>query len=401
MNSSLLNSLFLVLLLLSISCKESQPTETQKPGLTTQTPQIIVAKNYDRYITVIGGEGQLHVKNMTDTSIARVTFNYIEYVDGTAIRSIRITGTELGYTMITLQDSSRKAEVTITVTVSAMALNTETVTIEERQNYYLQIYGGKPPYSVIENTNPSIASASITALTIGGEGFTPGNTVVKIKDSDPMGNSATLYISVTPKPVFTTPGTVSFSSNIGAFSVNGIVVEYIADAPSNAEGAGGIMQGYGKQYIECEFIAYKKKSTNIVDFMAIHFHKTGIGIGTLPVSTRSGRIDSAYIWFVFNGDLNSPTADIQKFSTGALTITAFNEKEISGTFQGSGQLVKDLVPVTGQNFSVADGSFRMPILLEDFVPSAGNTDERKRVEAFVKRVLKNQQTEHWRNSLEE
>jgi hypothetical protein len=398
----LLTLFVLILSLFILSCKDSQTTEPAGSRLTATETSVTVARNFHRYISIRGGVGPLRLKSMTDSSVVEVkSFGAIEIVNGVQWQSVLLYGTNLGSTSLTLQDSAKTTELTLVIIVSVMAAERSSITIQENLSTSVYIYGGIQPFVIDQPANEAIASVSVASGYISISAISPGNTSVIIRDSDSPAHKAAIGIAVTPTPKLITAGQLSFQSNAGNLNVNGIAGSSFIRASAGTEGAGGELQGSPMGLNECEIIAYKKKSLNIVDVMVIDFIKVKTSAGTLPVSGRSGRIDSSYVWFVINGDLSSPTADIQRLSSGSVVISSFTTERISGSFSGTGKLMKNLVVVTGTPLSVTDGSFSVPLLLEDYGGDAAENAEQRAVKQFVQRIRKRMGPVHWSNMSDE
>ena len=218
------------------------------------------------------------------------------------------------------------------------------------------------------------------------QGIAQGSTSVVVKDNATPPNKVTISITVIPKTVFTTAGKISFSSNKGDFSVNGIFAENFITAAANSEGAGGqiiieLSSSFG--YI----IGYKKKSQNIIDIVSIVFVKKTLSQGTLAIdSSRNLGYDTAVVSIAFGADLNSQTPDSYVLHTGSLTFSVLNTQKATGTFSGAGTLIRNNVPVAGNTVSVTNGMFDVPLLVEDF-GLANKSAEQERILGFAKKLI--------------
>jgi hypothetical protein len=388
-------SIILFVSILFSACKESLPTDGNDVQLTVNTSELIIAQNYDGYVWVTGGIGPLQVTGNSDTAIVAATISSTEVFKGVRGTSVRLRGRKLGTCSVTFQDSAKKASVVVSVTVAVMALSPNSVTYQERGSVSIFIQGGIAPYSIVQNTNSMVAEGMISGSYLYINMYTPGSAVITVQDSRSPANSASISVTVTKKPVFTTPGIVSFSSSLGEFSVNGIYVEPAPPAPPTDEGAGGWLHGSPEYMKEVEFYAYKKKENGIYDVFYVLFDKLHFSAGTLGISTRRHIPDTVYVTFIQNSNLNTGTFDRQVLTTGTVVLSAFSEQSVSGTFSGSGPLIQNQLPVPGQYFSIQNGSFTVPLIPEDYSSMTPANAEQLKIENYVRQVLRNERSNRW------
>jgi hypothetical protein len=158
--------------------------------------------------------------------------------------------------------------------------------------------------------------------------------------------------------------------------------------PSNSEGAGGEIYLTSPGTNIGEIVGYRKHSQNIVDMVAIFFVKSNLSQGVLPIalSTALNGVDTAFVEFVFGGDLNSQTADMYFMHSGTLTFTALSAQKATGTFSGAATLIRNDIPVAGSNTTVTNGSFDVP-LLQDNLGLTVQNPEQQRIRRFVQKMI--------------
>ena len=380
-----LRFVIVITILSSLSCEKNNPVVNGKSQLTSSESPVAVAAHWQKYITISGGQGSCSVKSVSDSSVVSASIDKFTAPYG---KSLSLTGEIIGTAIIVVQDSARTAEIELPVTVGAMAAYPANVTVQVQRTQYVSLQGGTSPFTIDQAANSSIANVTMSGSFIYIVGVASGLTTLIVRDNANPPNKATISITVTPKPVLTTPGSISFSSTAGDFSASGILPDDIVPQPANSEGAGGLMYIFSSGPNLAEIIGYKKHSQNIVDIVAIIFTKSILSQGVLPIDssqTLNGS-DTALVQFVFGGDLNSPTADTYLLHSGTVTFTALSVQRATGTFKGSATLIRNNFPVAGSIATVTNGAFDVPMLQNNLIPLAP-TFEQERIKKFAQQAI--------------
>ncbi|MFA5832041.1 MAG: hypothetical protein WDA22_01060 [Bacteroidota bacterium] len=374
--------------LFSLSCNElsTSPSSSQGQLLTASENPVFVAQNYSTSVKVTGGKGTYRVKSITDSSIVQLFLYPTNPGTASFAMYVNIQGMKLGTTKIVIQDSAKTAEVEIGITVVTFAASPSNVKVKVNRTSYVSILGGKKPYVIELNANPSIAAVTFDNYFMTVRGVAEGTTSVTIRDDSNPTNKVTVPIEVIAEPKFTTAGQITFSSNIGNFSANGIY-SIVNNLPASDEGAGGMIYLLGSSGNLCTITGYKKKSGTLFDAVTFGFLKKDLSAGTLAIDTNIFQIDTAIVMFIFNGDITTETGDMYRLTSGSLTFNTLTTQHATGTFNGSGVLFRNDVIIPGNNASVTNGLFDVPMLLEDpgLSPSVKNED--KRIKAFVQKMV--------------
>lgn len=391
-----LTILAVFLALLTISCNKSNPVTPGKQQLTISENPVTVALNSPRTIFVSGGTGPCSVKSISDSSVVSASIVSYSSLIG---NYLTLTGRKTGSAAIVLQDSARTAEAEVTVTVAEMAASPSGVTVQVGRTANVTIQGGSYPYAIDQNTNAAVATVTFTDYSFNILGVAPGSTSLVVKDNASPARKVTISITVIPRVTFTTPGKMSFSSTVGDFAANGIMVDDINNLPTlpaNSEGAGGTFLSiyaptdnsiYTPTINLVAIVGFKKHSQNIADVAAVIFTKSSLDRGVLVIaSSQSSGPDTALVEFVLNGDLNSQTADTYLLSTGTLILTTLSTQKTTGTFSGSAILLRNNIPVAGSSATVTGGAFDVP-LLADYGGYRAPSFADPRMSAFAKKMV--------------
>ncbi len=378
-----------LMLILSISCNETtSPSQPSVPVLTASENPVTIARNYSKGIIVTGGKGSYRVKSMSDSSIVQVNFYPSSQFSTQFSQTVSFLGKKIGTTKVIIQDSAKAAEVEITVTVAVIASTPSSVNVKVNRTAYVSFMGGTQPYAIEQNANAAIASIAFNNYSMNVSGVSQGTTSITIRDNSSPANKIVIPIVVTPEPQFTTAGKLSFTSTKGDFSVNGISVQNIVNAPVNSEGAGGSLIAYGYYGNYGSISAYKKKSQTIVDLVSIIYLKSVVSAGTLPIDSAMFKVDTASVLFVFNGDISSETADIYILNSGTVTFKDFTTQHATGTFNGNGVMTRNDVVYPGSSVNLTNGLFDVPILLEDSGMYSSITTKDVQVKKYIDKIVR-------------
>ncbi len=151
----------------------------------------------------------------------------------------------------------------------------------------------------------------------------------------------------------TTPGSMSFNSDKGNFSANGV---YNTNASS---GSGALAYRDSVQGIQLLVVFAYRYTTpmsvdiGIVDF-AIH---PGSEVGTYSVA--QGQVTMRYLVGI-NPNGQNPYDNYYGATSGTAAISSFSSSGAQGTFSGAGVYYMNQTP-SSQSFSMSNGTFTVPL----------------------------------------
>jgi hypothetical protein len=386
MNKFLSRTELMAVVLFSLSCEKDNPVGTGLAQLTASENPVMITAFSSKSITITGGQGPYSIKSISDSSIVDA------HMSGSPDQGwLSLWGKALGTAAIVVRDSAQTAEVEISVTVAILAASPSNVTVQVQRTQYVSLQGGTQPYAIDEPADSVIAGVTLGSFYIIIKGNALGSTRLVVRDDASPPNTVTISIAVTPKPVLTTPGKISFSSGAGDFSAEGVLSDEELDlrsVPVNSQAAGGAIYTTLSGTNYGAIFGYWRRNQNTADAVVILFSKSNLSQGQVPIDTLpfTGD-DKAIVEFVLGGDLNSDTPDTYLMHGGTFTFTALNSKKATGTFGGAATLTRNSVPVAGRNTSVTNGTFDVPLLEEEIEPIAPNA-ERHRIAAFAERLIK-------------
>lgn len=369
---------------ISSSCTDSS-TEPNKPVLTPLETSVTMAKGSYHWLTIKGGIGPIRVKSISDSSIvSNVIITLPWQYKGQPMNDVEFYGKKLGSTAITFIDSAGTATVTVPVTVTMMSFEHANVSVREGSTTSLFIQGGTAPFVIVGPPSDGIASYQMSGSFVTVTALSAGTTILTVRDSAAPSNSASVTITVTPKLVFTSPGKMSFTSNMGEFTADGIYVES-GNGPVSGQGAGGFLQGEEGYFINCTIIAYRFSSPQSTDVVFLDFTRKDFGPASLAFGRTSQRIDSAQMVFFLGINPASSTMDMQYLTAGTMNVSAFTQSQAAGTFSGYGVMRKNGITGTVGSLTVSNGSFSVPLVLEDFGTAVPLSAHQQQVQELVRR----------------
>lgn len=219
------------------------------------------------------------------------------------------------------------------------------------------ITGGSEPYSISENSNSSAASVQISGREVQISAIAEGSTTIKVKDSSSPEKSATILVSVKTTIVATTAGLLSFTSNRGDFSVNGMG-EYGVNPPTSGSGAIAL-----QAFDAIMILAYKVNSSTDIDITLIGLESnTSVYSGTFFYPS-SGK--AAYITYYPNVNPNDSLSMGKGYllaSSATATIQAISSSKIQGTFSGNGYFANNGINDLTKTIAVTNGDFNIQLI---------------------------------------
>jgi hypothetical protein len=225
-----------------------------------------------------------------------------------------------------------------------------------------------------------VATATISGAILSVTGVTAGSTRVVVKDNSSPAKTVTLPITVKAfSGGFTIAGTLSFISNKGDFSANGI---YDPTATSGT-GAGAMIRSSGGINTLTIYGLRINSATN-VDITLIQFVDTApLAIGTFAFTptTSLKSVSISYAPATNPSDTTAPNFYLLTSATASISVLSSSDAE--GTFSGSGVSYVNAIPDFSQSINVTAGSFKVPV-----IPISGSVNTaNKNIESIVKRIV--------------
>lgn len=252
------------------------------------------------------------------------------------------------------------------------------------------IGGGTTPYSILTPPNPTVASASISGSLLTVTGVGGGNTYVLVKDNSNPYKTATVDVRV--REVFTSAGSLSFTSTAGNFSASGIFDNVSDSMPSNTQGAGGLFSfnALGPTAAMLEVIGYVKNTPTNWDIAVVVFvDSTDVITGAHPFLTGEGPIKRAEFLYVKGWNPSATGGD--PFSsgsyvlvTGSASLSSFTGTSAQGTFSGTGTWYDQAIPDPLKPITLTNGTFNVPVISGSMVGSS----EKRAVQKLVHRLIR-------------
>ena len=219
------------------------------------------------------------------------------------------------------------------------------------------IAGGTEPYSVSENANASVITASMSSRELHITALAEGSASVKVKDSSTP--AKTIAVSITVKNSYTAnvPGSLSFTSNRGDYSVNGIAV-YGNTPPASGQGVIAV-QNFESLFL----LAYKVNSPASIDITLISFESnTANYSGTFLYPGAGKRVNISYFPDSHPNDSSFLEIVYLLASSATATVDTITPAAMRGTFSGRGYFLNYGTLVTNQTIVVNNGIFNVPIV---------------------------------------
>ena len=349
------------------------------PYLSVSTDTIrVVAGQTNSSTYVSNGTSPYSIQTAPTSTIATATMNG-SYV--------YVTGVAAGTTSIVVKDATTPTAKTVTIpikvtaAVTGISASVNPVSVAVSGDQQTVISGGTSPYSIQSSPSSSIATASISGATVTVHGVAAGSTSMVVKDNSSPAKTVTINITVNSGSIiFTSSGTLSFSSNVANFSATGI---YNVNALTGS-GAGGFLTTSSNLLV----YGYKYNSSTSVDISMVEFTDASpIAAGTyvMPPITGTKSVTISYIPGL-NPSSSTVTDMYILVISATATISALNTSTAQGTFSGSGLFVSNSVPDYTRTITVTNGSFNVPYLVG--VSPANPAD--KNIESIVKKIVNSQ-----------
>jgi hypothetical protein len=231
------------------------------------------------------------------------------------------------------------------------ATSTE-VTVLNGTRSSVMISSGTSPYSIIQNSNPTVASAVLAGSELQITGASAGSTTIVIQDGSSPAKNVSITATVVTTISLSSPGSLSFSSPSGDFAANG-TLSLSQDTPPSSGQAAGALQKFGTTSV----VAYRVNSPTSMDLVEADFiYATSLVAGTYSYPSGGNKIQMVYVKNL-NPLSSSEAPKIYYFLTMTAVVTSVTATKISGTFSGTGSNIAgsgttDVITVTNGTFSV-------------------------------------------------
>jgi hypothetical protein len=366
----------------TIVVKDSAGTSTVSVPVTVAsmiaTPNsVTVVKGSTATVTISGGTTPYTILTSPNSLVATASISSA---------TLSITGVNADTTSVTVKDNSSPAKtvtvkITVTATAAALTANPTSVTVVKGSTATVTISGGTTPYTIQTAPTSTVATATISGATLSVTGVAAGSTSVTVKDNSSPANTVTVAITVTTSGGgFTTAGSMSFTSNQGNFSANGI---YNPSATTGT-GAGAILQSSGGSNFLTVY-GFRVNSATSFDIALVQFMDSSpIATGSFvyPPTTGSKLVMISY--FPAMNPSDTTTESFYLLSTATANISAITSSNAQGTFSGSGMFYVNSTPNPSQTINITGGTFNVPV-----IPGGANTVNNK-IEGIVKRIVSQQ-----------
>ncbi|MFA5834968.1 MAG: hypothetical protein WDA22_15940 [Bacteroidota bacterium] len=241
------------------------------------------------------------------------------------------------------------------------------------------ITGGIEPYSIMEIINGSSVSAQISGRQLQVNALVEGISSIKVKDSSSPSKTVTVTVSVKSTYTTNTAGILSFESNRGNFSVNGIA-QYGINPPASGSGAIAI-----QDFQSITLFAYKVNSSTNIDVTMIEFESNTSNYSGTFVYPGMGKL--AYISYFPNNNPNDSTYLHSGFilaSSATASVESVTSTNIQGTFSGKGYSAIAGALYLNDKIDVTKGIFNIPLLQ---IGGVGETMVEKNVSKIVQKIF--------------
>lgn len=345
-------------------------TFTVAGGFHVFPNNIYVPQGGSMQATINGGKTPYSIQNAPNGSIATASI---------AGNLLTVNGISVGSTSLVVKDNSVPA---LTAMVSIMvstgggglAANPSYVSMTVSEQKTSTISGGTTPYSISAAPDPTIASASISGSLLTVTGVGGGNTYVIVKDNSIPFKTA--WININVRQVFTTAGSLSFTSTVGNFSANGIFDNATDSMPTNSQGAGGFYAHNVGPYAMLQMIGYVKNSPTSWDIVAVVFmDSVDVTAGTFPFWTGDGPSKRAELLYVKgwnpSDSSNGNPFDVGNYAlvTGNGSLSSFTGTSAQGTFSGTGSWFAQGIADPTKPITLTNGTFTVPVVSGNMLKS--------------------------------
>ncbi len=276
---------------------------------------------------------------------------------------------------------------TVTSEPGGLTANPDNLDLTVGQQKTSTITGGTTPYSILTSPNPGVASASISGSVLTVTGVGNGNTYVLVKDNS--GPYKTAWINISVHQIFTSPGSLSFTSTVGNFSATGIFDNASDSMPTNSQGAGGYFSSNVLgPFAALQVVGYfKNSSTNWDIAVVMYMDSANVSTGTFSFLTGEGPIKRAEFLYVKGWNPSDTSGDPFNngnyvLVTGSASLSSFTGTSAQGTFSGTGSWYTQNIPDPTKPITLTNGNFTTPVISGSILKSP----EQKAIEKLLHRL---------------
>ncbi len=289
--------------------------------------------------------------------------------------------------LLFLQSCTNESNSTVTdaSTVPGISVSSSSVSMLKGDDRNIVLFGGTEPYSVEQISPSSVVTAQTSGRELTVHAETEGSASITVKDASTPARTVTVSVSV--QPYFTTAfaGSLSFTSNRGDLSVNG-VARY-GNAPPDS-GSGVIaLRDFGSILI----VAYTVHSPTSIDMVMIGLSSnTSDYTGTFQYPASGKRVTVSY--YPNNDPTDSSYLEKGYFlaSSATAAIQSVTATSIKGTFAGNGYYAAYSVPNISQAIQLTNGQFTAPVYTTGTIEDAPLAEDHRRLVRNILLQRKNQ-----------
>ena len=242
-------------------------------------------------------------------------------------------------------------------TIEGLSASASSVILLTNDNTSVVVSNGMDPYMIEEDANGSIAFVQLEGRVLTIKSKTLGATTVKIKDSSTPAKTITIAINVVASYTTNTSGSLSFSSNRGNFSANGIGLK------TNSTPASGTGVIALSEFKETLIYAYTVNSPTSIDIVTMLFQgNSNLSAGSYEYPSTGNVVLISYLPNVNPSDSLSTGSSYTLSVSAIANIETLTSSAIKGTFGGTGYFWNNGVDVPSQTINVTNGVFNVPVL---------------------------------------
>ncbi|NUN70162.1 MAG: hypothetical protein HUU02_10675 [Bacteroidetes bacterium] len=259
-------------------------------------------------------------------------------------------------------------------TKQGISVSSSAVAMLQGDDANIVLFGGTEPYSVEQISQPSVITAQVSGRELTVQAQAQGSATVTVKDASTPARTVTVTVSVVAHFMTGTAGTLSFTSNRGTMTVNGIA-RYGNTLPDSGSGAIAL-RDFGSILI----VAYTVHSSSSIDLVMIGLESnTSDYSGTYQYPASGKRVTVSY--YPNNDPADSSYLEKGYFlaSSATATVQSVTAASIQGTFAGNGYYAANGIPNTSQTIQLTNGQFTVPVYTIGTIESAPLSEEHRRL----------------------
>lgn len=236
--------------------------------------------------------------------------------------------------------------------LNVLSASSTEVTILNGTRSKVVISNGTSPYSITQNSNPTVATVTLSGAEVQIEGITAGATMITVKDGSSPAKSITITATVVTSVSLTSPGSMSFSSTGGDFSADGILT-LAQDSPPVSGQAAGALQKFGSTSV----VAYRVNSPTNIELVEMDLiYATSLITGTYSYPSGGNTVQMIYAKNI-NPQNSNEKPKIYIFMSATAVVTSATATAVAGTFSGIGTNIA----TTSDQITVTNGTFSVPV----------------------------------------